>query len=151
MNGFAPDIGTLKRYRIPVGEHIRVDDAYQEGMEIPIFYDPMIAKLVVWAEDREKAIVKMIDAISTYQIAGIKNNLDFCVYVLKHPAFTSGDFDTNFVKKYFNDPKIIYTSMEEEKEALLHAVENIWDSLKKRKEDEYVSKPIHGAWKLMVR
>lgn len=151
MNGFTPDIGTLKRYRTPVGEHIRVDDAYKEGMEIPIYYDPMIAKLVVWGENREQAIAKMIDAINHYQIAGIKNNLDFCLYVLKHPAFTSGDFDTNFVKKYFSDPKIVYTAMEEENEALLHAVENIWDGLKKRKEDEYVSKPIHGAWKLMVR
>ena len=151
MNGFTPDIGTLKRYRLPVGENVRVDDAYKEGMEIPIYYDPMIAKLVVWAETRELALGKMIEAINEYQIAGIKNNLDFCLYVLKHDAFVSGDFDTNFVKKYFSDPTIVNSALEEEKVALLHAVENIWEGLKQRKENEYVSKPIHGAWKLMVR
>lgn len=58
LNGFTPDIGTLKRYRIPTGKGIRVDDAFVEGMTIPIYYDPMIAKLVVWGKTREEAIEK---------------------------------------------------------------------------------------------
>ena len=98
LGGFTPDIGTLNRYRIPTGRSVRVDDAFLEGMEIPIYYDPMIAKLVVWGKTRKDAIKRAIIAVDEYQIAGIKTTLDFGKFVLKHPAFVSGDFDTNFVK-----------------------------------------------------
>jgi len=101
LNGFTPDIGNLKRYRIPAGRNTRVDDAFVEGMDIPIFYDPMIAKLVIWGKTREEAIDRTIKAIDNYQISGLKTTLDFGKYVLKHPAFRSGDFDTNFIKHYF--------------------------------------------------
>lgn len=151
LNGFTPDIGNLKRYRLPEGDHVRVDDAFQEGMDIPIFYDPMIAKLVVWGETREEAIEKTIHAIDEYQISGLKTTLDFGKFVLKHDAFRSGDFDTNFVKQYFSDPKVLYTAMEEEKEVLLNSIEQIWNHLKKEKENEFISRPIHGAWKLMKK
>ena len=151
FNGFTPDIGTLNRYRIPKGEHIRVDDSFEEGMEIPIYYDPMIAKLVVWGETREKAIERMLFAIDNYQVSGVKTNLDFCKYVLKHEAFTSGDFDTNFIKHYFESPELVNTAMEEEEKALESAVEILWNDLKVKNEREFISKPIHGAWKLMVR
>jgi acetyl-CoA carboxylase biotin carboxylase subunit len=151
FNGFAPDIGTLKRYRQPKGEYVRVDDAFEEGMEIPIYYDPMIAKLVVWGEDRDVAINRMIDAIDHYQVSGIKHNLDFCKYVLKHEAFISGDFDTNFIKHYFDTPFKVHEKMVEE-ETVFHSVfSSIWNDLKSKNESEYISKPIHGAWKLMVR
>ena len=89
LNGFAPDIGTLNRYRIPAGKNIRVDDAFLEGMEIPIYYDPMIAKLVVWGKNRDEAMDRAIEAIDNYQISGVKTTLDFGKYVLKHPAFRS--------------------------------------------------------------
>ena len=151
FNNFTPDIGTLNRYRVPVGENIRVDDAFEEGMEIPIYYDPMIAKLVVWGEDRKQAISRMIEAIDAYEVSGIKHNLDFCKYVLKHDAFISGDFDTNFVKHYFQSPHAVLEAMNEEKEVFENTFEQIWTDLKKRNEQEFISRPIHGAWKLMVR
>ena len=151
FNGFTPDIGTLNRYRIPTGKNIRVDDSFEEGMEIPIYYDPMLAKLVVWAETREKAIARMIFAIDNYQVSGVKTNLDFCKYVLKHKSFTSGDFDTNFIKHYFETPELVNTAMLEEKKALESAVEILWKDLKEKNEREFISKPIHGAWKLMVK
>ena len=151
FNGFTPDIGTLNRYRIPSGKNIRVDDSFEEGMEIPIYYDPMLAKLVVWDETREKAIARMIFAIDNYQVSGVKTNLDFCKYVLKHKAFTSGDFDTNFIKHYFETPELVNTAMLEEKKALESAVEILWKDLKEKNEREFISKPIHGAWKLMVK
>ena len=151
MNGFTPDIGNLQRYRIPTGEHVRVDDAFEEGMDIPIFYDPMIAKLVVWGETREIAIEKTIQAINEYQISGLKTTLDFGKFVVNHAAFRSGDFDTNFVKQYFSDPKVMFESMEHEKVALLASVDQIWNQIKTNKEAEFISKPIHGAWKLMKR
>ena len=148
MNGFTPDIGTLERYTIPSGDHIRVDDAFVEGMPIPIYYDPMIAKLVVWAPTRAEAISRGIKAIDNYRISGLKTTLDFGKYVLKHPAFQSGDFDTNFVKHYFSDPKIMHTSMVEEENALLHGINAIWEQLKKDKEKEYASRNQNSSWVL---
>jgi acetyl-CoA carboxylase biotin carboxylase subunit len=146
LNGFVPDIGNLKRYRIPSGRSVRVDDGFVEGMDIPIYYDPMIAKLVVWGKTREDAIRRTIQAIDQYQISGIKTTLDFGKYVLKHEAFVSGNFDTNFVKHYFEDPKIMYSAMEEEKEALEHGIDEIWESIKKHKSKEYASREISSSW-----
>ncbi len=147
MNGFTPDIGTLERYRLPAGKNTRVDDAFVEGMPIPIYYDPMIAKLVVWGETREEAMDRTIKAIDHYQISGLKTTLDFGKYVLKHPAFRSGKFDTNFVKEYFSNPKVMYTAMEEEKEALTHGINQIWNSIMEHKKNEFKSQEITGAWK----
>ncbi|MCH2230794.1 MAG: acetyl-CoA carboxylase biotin carboxylase subunit [Crocinitomicaceae bacterium] len=147
INGFTPDIGNLKRYRIPSGRSVRVDDAFLEGMDIPIYYDPMIAKLVVWGKTREKAIKRTIQAIDEYQISGLKTTLDFGKFVLGHDAFTSGNFDTNFVRHHFEDPKVMYTSMEAEQEALTHGVNQIWDSIKERDCKEFASKNITSNWK----
>jgi len=146
LNGFIPDIGNLRRYRVPSGRSVRVDDAFEEGMDIPIYYDPMIAKLVVWGETRAKAIRRTIQAIDDYQISGVKTTLDFGKYVLKHEAFRSGHFDTNFVKHYFQDPTIMYESMEEEKDALQHGINQIWDDIKARNKSEYASSDIKSSW-----
>jgi propionyl-CoA carboxylase alpha chain len=146
LNGFTPDIGNLERYRVPAGRAVRVDDAFLEGMDIPIYYDPMIAKLVVWGKDRKSAISRTLKAINSYQISGLKTTLDFGKYVLKHEAFTSGDFDTNFVKRYFEDPRVMYDAMEEEEEALSYAVGQIWDDIKARDKNEYASRQITSHW-----
>ena len=147
LNGFTPDIGTLNRYRIPSGKYVRVDDAFLEGMDIPIYYDPMIAKLVVWGETREEAMDRAIEAIDNYQISGVKTTLDFGKFVLKHPAFRSGDFDTNFIKHYFQDPYIVNSAMKEEEDALVHAIDDIWNDLKKLKSTEFASQEIGSSWK----
>lgn len=100
-NNFLPDIGTLQTYRTPKGPGVRVDDGFEEGMEIPIYYDPMIAKLITHGKDRTEAIERMIRAIDEYQITGIETTLGFGRFVMQHQAFISGDFDTHFVEKYF--------------------------------------------------
>lgn len=100
-NNFLPDVGTLDTYVRPQGNGVRVDDGFEEGMEIPIYYDPMIAKLITYGDDREEAIRKMIRAIDEYQITGVQTTLPFCRFVMEHPAFRSGQFDTGFVGKYF--------------------------------------------------
>lgn len=147
MNGFTPDIGNLERYRVPSGRSVRVDDAFLEGMDIPIYYDPMIAKLVVWGKDRKSAIARTLMAIDEYQISGLKTTLDFGKYVLKHDAFRSGDFDTNFVKMYFQDPSVMHTAMQEEEEALSHAIGQIWDGIKAHDREEYASRQIESSWR----
>lgn len=105
-NDFMPCIGTLERYRIPEGEGIRVDDGFTEGMEIPIFYDSMIAKLIVHGESRQIAIQKLKHAIGHYEIEGIETTLPFGSFVMDHEAFISGNFDTHFVKKYYKPDQL---------------------------------------------
>ena len=114
-NNFLPDIGNLKTYRIPSGPGVRVDDSFEEGMDIPIFYDPMIAKLIVHGKDRTEAIEKMLRAIQDYTITGVETTLPFCSFVLKHEAFVSGHFDTGFIPKYFK-PEMLNKSAKDEEE-----------------------------------
>ncbi len=151
INGFTPDIGTLKRYRIPSGRHIRVDDAFEEGMEIPIYYDPMISKLVVWGKTREEAIERCIAAIDNYQISGVKTTLDFGKFVLKHPAFRSGNFDTNFVKDHFSNPLLLNDAMQEEERALVFALDTIWQDVQAFKKKSFASRNIDSSWKNQIR
>lgn len=113
-NNFLPDIGKLQTYIRPQGPGIRVDDGFEQGMDIPIYYDPMIAKLIVHDETREKAIQRMVRAIDDYQITGIETTLGFCRFVLEHQAFKSGGFDTKFVEKYFSPEKLDIIWEEEE-------------------------------------
>ena len=117
---FLPDTGRLNAYKIPTGEGVRVDDGFEEGMEIPIYYDPMIAKLVTHGKDREEARQRMLKAIDDYKITGLNTTLDFCKFALEHEAFISGDFDTKFVEKYFSPEKLNVFS--EENEALAIAL-----------------------------
>lgn len=101
VNNFLPSIGKLETYKPPVGDGIRLDDGFEEGMEIPIYYDPMIAKLVTYGSNRGEAIQKMLGAIKQYKIKGVSTTLPFGTFVCEHEAFTSGNFDTHFVKNYF--------------------------------------------------
>lgn len=105
-NGFLPDTGKLSQYRLPQGPGVRVDDGFEEGMEVPIHYDPMLSKLIVHAADRESAIEKMIRAIAEYKVVGVKTTLPFCSFVMQHPAFRDGTFTTKFVEEYFEGQPI---------------------------------------------
>ena len=103
LNNFLPDIGTLQTYKTPKGNGVRVDDGFEQGMEIPIYYDPMIAKLITFGKDREEAIARMVRAIDEYEITGIQTTLGFGRFVMTHDVFISGQFDTHFVSKYFQN------------------------------------------------
>lgn len=111
-NNFLPDIGTLNTYVSPQGPGIRVDEGFEQGMTIPIYYDPMISKLTVHAATRTEAIEKMKRAIAGYHIIGIENTLSFGMFVMNHEAFTSGHFDTNFVGRYFK-PELLHPQINE--------------------------------------
>jgi acetyl-CoA carboxylase biotin carboxylase subunit len=117
-NNFLPDIGKLKTYKRPQGHGIRVDDGFEQGMDIPFYYDPMIAKLICHAETREAAIEKMIRAIQDYEITGLETTLGFCEFVMKHDAFRSGNFDTRFVEKYFT-PAVLQPEHTHTEEAIV--------------------------------
>lgn len=118
-NNFLPDIGKLVVYKTPSGPGVRVDDSFEEGMDIPIYYDPMIAKLIVHGKNRTEAIEKMLRAIDDYKIVGVETTLDFCRFVLKHEAFISGHFDTGFIKNYFKPEYLTQDNKEYEEVAAL--------------------------------
>jgi acetyl-CoA carboxylase biotin carboxylase subunit len=123
LNNFLPDIGKLHTYKIPKGTGVRVDDGFEEGMDIPIYYDPMIAKLITHGKDRKEAIDRMLRAISEYKIVGVETTLDFCSFVLQHKAFVSGDFDTNFIKHHYQPDMLKKQHKDEEEIAAFMAAE----------------------------
>ncbi|WP_299798285.1 acetyl-CoA carboxylase biotin carboxylase subunit [uncultured Maribacter sp.] len=114
LANFMPSIGTLSTYKTPVGEGIRVDDGFEEGMEVPIYYDPMISKLITYGKNREEAIQLMIKAIDGYKVEGVATTLSFGKFVCEHEAFTSGNFDTHFVKNYYS-PELLEKQYAEER------------------------------------
>lgn len=115
-NNFLPAIGTLHSYKRPQGPGIRVDDGFEEGMDIPIHYDPLIGKLITYHSSRQEAIERMIRAIDEFQITGVETTLSFCKFVMKHQAFREGRFDTKFIDRFFSpedlEEKIEQTEME---------------------------------------
>ena len=96
---FYPSPGKIVSYIEPRGEGIRVDSGYQAGDTVSQFYDPLIAKLVVWGEDRNKAIIRMQHALDNYEITGIKNNIPFLRKAFGSEIFKSGNYDTHFISK----------------------------------------------------
>ena len=100
-NDFLPSVGKLERYRLPEGEGIRVDNGFEEGMQVPIYYDPMLSKLITYGADRMEAIQLMLEAIARYQVEGVETTLPFGAFVCRHQAFRSGAFNTHFVKDYY--------------------------------------------------
>jgi len=95
--GFLPSPGRITALRVPGGPGVRDDSGVYEGAEVPIHYDPLISKLVAWAETREGAISRMRRAIAEYRVVGIRTTLPFFDRVLRDPGFVAGDFDTSFV------------------------------------------------------
>jgi acetyl-CoA carboxylase biotin carboxylase subunit len=137
-NNFLPDIGTLKTYKRPQGHGVRVDDGFEEGMDIPFYYDPMIAKLITHAENRQEAITKMIRAIDEYEITGLETTLGFCRFVMEHEAFTSGKFDTRFVENYFK-PEVLQTKALGDEERIASVLAVMFANGNKKKDAESVS------------
>ena len=115
---FLPDTGNLQTYKLPQGPGVRVDDGFEEGMDIPIHYDPMISKLITYGANREQARLRMLRAIEEYEISGVATTLDFCAFALKHEAFISGDFDTKFVDNYFTPEVLDEVNPEKEQIAI---------------------------------
>jgi acetyl-CoA carboxylase, biotin carboxylase subunit len=129
-NNFLPDIGTLQTYQRPQGHGVRVDDGFEQGMEIPFYYDPMIAKLICHADNRDAAIEKMIRAINEYQITGLETTLAFCRFVMQHDAFRSGNFNTKFVETYFRPEMLLSQSSEDEQQLAALLATNLIDQKK---------------------
>jgi propionyl-CoA carboxylase alpha chain len=130
LNDFLPSVGHLDVYQLPVGEGIRVDNGFEQGMDIPIYYDPMLAKLITYGQTREEAIQLMIKAIENYQVEGVQTTLPFGKFVFEHEAFRSGKFDTHFVKKYYNADVLKNQMAQEAEIAALVALKQYFEDQK---------------------
>jgi propionyl-CoA carboxylase alpha chain len=101
--GFVPSVGIITRYAAPKGTHVRVDSGVAAGSSVSVFYDPMLAKIITWGEDREQARKRMVQAVNGYHIEGVFTNVDFANQVLTHPVFIQGDLSTDFIPTYLLD------------------------------------------------
>ncbi len=145
-NNFLPDIGKLVRYRRPGGLGVRVDDGFEEGMEIPIYYDPMISKLIVHSGTRDQAIEKILTAIKDYEVVGVETTLPFCSFAIDHNDFRSGNFTTKFVDQHFQDPSVLDAFFEDEMDvAELFAVKYFHAN---KNFGFHLEKPAVSKWKL---
>lgn len=106
MNGFLPSTGTIHWLKSPRGIGVREDRGVEMGTEISPYYDPMIAKLIAWGERRDEAISRLANALKEYEIYGVKNNIDLCLWVLDHPKFQAGDIHTNLIRDCFSSSAI---------------------------------------------
>ncbi len=98
-NNFMPAPGVIKQITEPLGIGVRMDTYAYEGYEIPIYYDPMIGKLIVWAVTREYAIERMRRVLAEYKITGVKNNISYLRKIMDTPDFINGKYDTHFIEK----------------------------------------------------
>ncbi|HVP85429.1 MAG TPA: acetyl-CoA carboxylase biotin carboxylase subunit, partial [Rhizomicrobium sp.] len=101
--GFLPSIGTLQRLRFGEGENIRIDTGVREGDAVTPFYDPMIAKVIAWDEDRKGAATKLATALAHSQVAGVATNAGFLVRTLRNGDFLADDIDTGFIDRHLTE------------------------------------------------
>ncbi|MFD0862201.1 acetyl-CoA carboxylase biotin carboxylase subunit [Sungkyunkwania multivorans] len=127
LNDFLPSVGRLDTYDLPVGEGIRVDNGFEEGMDVPIYYDPMLSKLITYGKDRDEAIQLMLYAIDNYIVEGVETTLPFGRFVCEHEAFRSGNFDTHFVKKYYSPESLKKKTEEEARIAAMVALKRYFE------------------------
>lgn len=130
LNDFLPNVGFLSTYILPEGEGIRVDNGIEQGTDVPIYYDPMLSKLITYGKNREEAIALMIKAIDNYHVEGVATTLAFGKFVMQHEAFRSGEFDTGFVKKYYDAEKLKAQHTTEAEIAAMIALKQYLNDLK---------------------
>jgi len=146
MNNFLPDTGKLIMYQPPKGPGIRVDDGYEQGQDIPIFYDPMLAKLIAHAATRDEAIERLCRAIDEYYIQGIQTTLGFGKWAVRTEPFRSGKFDTKFIEKYYKPEYLLNNDPQaEEVAALLGAY--VWEKEKKQNNTTFSTNHKTNKWK----
>ncbi len=110
-NGFLPSTGIIRLHQLPCGAGVRVESSIFNGMEVLPYYDPLIAKLIVWGEDRRTAINRMRTALREFRISGIKTTISFFERVLEDKKFTRGDISTKYVEKFMKRGVVARTNL----------------------------------------
>ncbi|MCP4428385.1 MAG: acetyl-CoA carboxylase biotin carboxylase subunit, partial [Chloroflexi bacterium] len=102
-NQFLPSIGEISFYQPPSGPGVRVDDGIETGMQVSPYYDPMLAKVIVWGHSRQEAIAKMARALRDTVILGVTTNIPYLLAILQEPTYLSGNASTNYLAEHFAD------------------------------------------------
>ena len=131
LNDFLPSVGTLEVYQLPEGDGVRVDNGFEQGMDVPIYYDPMLSKLISYGKDRDEAIQIILQAIEDYKVEGVQTTLPFGKFVFEHEAFRSGNFDTHFVSNYYSPDVLNERAENEARIAAMIALKRYRDDQKK--------------------
>jgi acetyl/propionyl-CoA carboxylase alpha subunit len=122
-NNFTPSTGKIVELIEPGGPGVRVDSGIYEGFEVPVYYDPLIAKLLVWAPTRQEAIARMKRALNEYRIRGIKTSIPFHLIVMDNPKFVAGDYDTTFIDRVLG--KVEYKKKNHEVAAIAATIRKV--------------------------
>ena len=148
-NGFLPSVGMLKNVEEPSGPNIRVDSGIVSNIKVSAYYDPMLSKLIVSAENRDEAIKKMIWALSHYVVLGITSNISFLKKVIEHKQFQMGNTTTHFIDNHFKDWTIAKKGLPVD--AIIALA--VYDSMHSTKEEivRYKEADPHSPWKHMGR
>ncbi|MEO0259877.1 MAG: acetyl-CoA carboxylase biotin carboxylase subunit [candidate division WOR-3 bacterium] len=144
LNNFAPSPGKIEFLSEPKGPYVRVDSGIYEGWEIPLFYDPLISKLIVWSEKREESLQKMREALKEYIIIGVKTIIPFLLKIIQNEDFKKGNYHTNFLKEFDIEE-------EEEKEEKLLKVAILGLLLENKGMEIKTKKESYNAWKIINR
>jgi acetyl-CoA carboxylase biotin carboxylase subunit len=147
-NGFAPSTGRITELIEPGGIGVRIDSGIYEGFQVPIYYDPLVAKLLVWAPTRQEAIVRMKRALSEYMVRGIKTSIPFHVLVMEHSRFVEGEYDTTFIDKVLK--KIEYKKRNYDIAAISSVLARMLKSGRARVSEVH-SKRKENPWKMAGR
>jgi acetyl-CoA carboxylase biotin carboxylase subunit len=143
---FLPSSGKVLFLKEPVGPGVRHDCGIYSGCEVPIYYDPILAKVIVWAENREIASLRMINALDDYVVLGIKTTIHFLKEVISHPQFRAGKTTTSFIKMYFDEGEGKKKTDENLKLALIASAFDSLDKTHVRRAGEAVEKEAFSPW-----
>jgi len=148
-----PAPGRIETLRLPDGPGIRNDSGVYAGSEVSVFYDPMISKLVAWGRTRQESIERMRRALGEFAVSGeLSTNLDFHRWIMQHPRFVAGDFDTNFINQEFN-PALLTAQSDPERLAavLIAAAQAKSPANGARVRSQTASGPSVSPWKSLGR
>jgi len=146
LNDFLPSSGKVLFLKEPQGPGVRHDCGIYSGSEVPIYYDPILAKLIVWAENRELARQRMVNALEDYVILGIKTTIDFLKDVISHPQFKAGKTTTGFIKTYFDEWEGKKKTGKNLEVALIASAFDSLSSTQPRKGEEALQKEMFSPW-----
>ena len=141
--GFLPVTGILDRFRFDPG--VRVDTGVEDGSEISIHYDPMIAKVIAWAPTREEATARLASALQRAEIHGTVTNRELLVRILRHPEFVAGDIDTHFLERH--DPALLARPLPDTDEERRAAVAALLAAQEERRREAKVQQSIPSGWR----
>ena len=145
-NNFLPSSGKILYFKEPHGPGVRNDYGIYSGWDVPIYYDPILAKLIVWAENRETACQRMIKALDDYVILGVQTNIRFLRDLIGHPRFHKGETTTSFIQDHFADWTGEKDSEEKQKLALLAAAFDSSQGASPAKAFRVTKKEIYSPW-----